>query len=154
MSLSQLLRPSTIRLNLSATSKEDLIRQAVDLFEHDQVPRDRSKLIAALLGRERVMSTGIGGGIAIPHAQSPEVMRLAVSFIRVGGGLAFDALDGRPVRLVFTIVGPEEKGGFIRILASISRLLYTGDLQRELLTAKTPEAIIEIVRHEEERSPL
>jgi mannitol/fructose-specific phosphotransferase system IIA component (Ntr-type) len=154
MNLSTLLRPTTIRLNLFASSKEDLIRQAVDLFERDQVPHDRAGLAAALLERERMMSTGIGGGVAIPHAQRPGVPHLAINFIRSAASLAFDALDGRPVRLFFTIVGPEEKGGFIQVLATISRLLYTGDLQQELLAAATPEEVIEVVRREEERFPI
>ena len=154
MNLSELLRPGTIRLNLSASSKEDLIRQAVDLFEPDQVPRDRSGLVAALLERERMMSTGIGGGIAIPHAQLPGVPQLAINFMRLAASLAFDALDGRPVRLVFTIVGPEEKGGFIQVLANLSRLLYTGDLQHRLLAVETPEEVIEVVRREEEGLPI
>ena len=135
MKLSQLLRPSTIRLDLAATSKEDLIRQAVGLFEADPGMIDPAALTEALLERERVMSTGIGGGVAIPHAQSSTISSLAVSFIRLDEELAFDALDGKPIRIVFTIVGPEERGGFIRILARISRLLYTGGLQRELMAA-------------------
>lgn len=151
MNLSQLLQPGLIRLDLAATSKENLIRQSVSLFEAEPGVTDPEALTAALMERERVMSTGIGGGVAIPHAQSPTIDRLAVSFIRLAEDLEFDALDGKPVRMVFTIAGPEERGGFIRVLARISRLLYTGDLQRELLATKTPEEIIEIIRHEEEK---
>ena len=151
MNLSQLLRPGTIRLDSFAASKEDLIRQAVDLFEADQVPADRSILTTGLLQREQVMSTGIGGGVALPHVQHRAVPQLAASFVRTGKGVDFDAIDGVPIRLVFTIVGPEERGGFLKILASISRMLNTGDLQRGLLRATTPEAIIESIRHEEQR---
>ncbi len=151
MILSELLRPETIRLDLSVRSKEDLIRRIVEILEGEQILIDPEAVVAALLDRERVMSTGIGGAVAIPHAQSPGVKELAVSFVRVGSDLEFDALDGKPVRLVFLIVGPEERGGFIRILARISRLLYTGDLQRELLRAETPEEIVDIIRQEEEK---
>jgi fructose-specific phosphotransferase system IIA component len=151
MSLSQLLRASAIRLDLSVTSKEDLIRQMVGLLEGEGILTDKEGAIQALLERERVMSTGIGGGVAIPHAQSPGVRELAVSLVRVRDELPFDALDGKPVRLVFMIVGPEERGGFIRVLARISRLLYTGDLQRELLAADEPEQVVETIRREEEK---
>jgi mannitol/fructose-specific phosphotransferase system IIA component (Ntr-type) len=151
MNLSQLLRAPAIRLDLRVKSKEDLIRQAVDLLDHEGLLTDKEGVSHALLERERVMSTGIGGGVAIPHAQSPGVRELAVSFVRVQDDLPFDALDGKPVRLVFMIVGPEERGGFIRVLARISRLLYTGDLQRELLAAETPEKVVEIIRREEEK---
>ncbi len=89
--------------------------------------------------------------MAIPHAQCPGVRELAVSFVRIRDDLPFESLDGKPVRLVFVIVGPEERGGFIRILARISRLLYTGDLQQGLLSAPSPEEVIKIIRQEEEK---
>lgn len=151
MSLSQLLRPNAVRLDLVVTSKEDLIQKMVAVLDADGLLTDAESVTASLLERERVMSTGIGGGVAIPHAQSPGVRELAVCFARVGADLPFDALDGKPVRLVFMIVGPEERGGFIRILARISRLLYAGDLQRELLAASKPEDVVAIIRQEEEK---
>ena len=89
--------------------------------------------------------------MAIPHAQSPSVKSLSVALARTASGLAFDSLDEKPVRLVFLIVGPEERGGFIRILARISRLLYSGDLQKRLLEAESPAEVIEIIGEEEER---
>jgi mannitol/fructose-specific phosphotransferase system IIA component (Ntr-type) len=151
MNLSQLLRPSAIRLDLVVENKEDLIRKGVGIFEAEGILSDPEIVAAALLERERVMSTGIGGGVAIPHAQSSGVGELAVAFVRVARDLSFDSLDGKPVRLVFLIIGPEERGGFIRILARISRLLYTGDLQRALLEAPTPEAVVGIISQEEEK---
>ncbi|MDM7914764.1 MAG: PTS sugar transporter subunit IIA [Candidatus Eisenbacteria bacterium] len=151
MSLYELLRPTSIALDLPVSSKEDLIRKMVGILQKADLLTDPPAVLHALLERERVMSTGIGGGVAIPHAQSPGVKELSVSFVRVDKDLPFDALDGKPVRLVFMIVGPEERGGFIRILARISRLLYTGDLQQFLLTAKSPEDVVEVIRQEEEK---
>lgn len=151
VSLSQLLNLDAICLDLPVTSKEELIRSAVELFNQAGSLGNPDAVFEALVARERVMSTGIGGGVAIPHAQSPGARELSVCLIRTNQDLAFDALDGKPVRLVFLIVGPEERGGFIRILARISRLLYTGDLQRNLLAATSPEGVIEIVRREEEK---
>jgi len=151
MSLSQLLRASAIRLDVPAASKEDLIRLMVSVLDGAGHLTDSEAVTQSLLERERVMSTGIGGGVAIPHAQSPGARELAVSFARTREDLPFDALDGKPVRLVFIIVGPEERGGFIRILARISRLLYAGDLQQALLTARTPDEIIEVIQREEEK---
>ena len=97
------------------------------------------------------MSTGIGGGVAIPHAQNSAVKSLSVSLARPRTGIDFESLDEKPVQLVFMIVGPEERGGFIRILARISRLLYAGDLQTRLLEARTAADVIQIVGEEEER---
>ena len=151
MSLSQLLHLNSVRLDLPVSSKEDLIRQMVGFLGADGLLTDQAAVTQSLLERERVMSTGIGGGVAIPHAQTSGARELAVSFVRVRDDLPFDALDAKPVRLVFMIVGPEERGGFIRILARISRLLYAGDLQQGLLAAATPEEVVSIIRQEEEK---
>jgi PTS system fructose-specific IIC component len=95
------------------------------------------------------MSTGIGGGIAIPHAQSKGVVKLSVAIARTAEPVDFSALDGKPVALFFMIVGPEERGWYIRVLSRISRLLYTGDLQKSLLAARTPAEALEAIQKEE-----
>jgi fructose PTS system EIIBC or EIIC component len=151
MSLSQLLHADAIRLDVPADSKEDLIRMMVSVLDGAGRLTDPEAVTLSLLERERVMSTGIGGGVAIPHAQSHGARELAVSFARTRADLPFDALDAKPVRLVFVIVGPEERGGFIRILARISRLLYAGDLQQALLACGTAEEVIDVIRREEEK---
>lgn len=138
-------------MDVPAATKEELIRLMVSVLDGDGLLTDPDTVTNSLLERERVMSTGIGGGVAIPHAQSSGARELAVSFVRTQGDLQFDSLDGKPVRLVFIIIGPEERGGFIRILARISRLLYAGDLQEALLVSKTPEEVVDVIRREEEK---
>lgn len=151
MSLSELIQKPCIQLDLEAEDKASLIRQMVARLIESGIVSDGEKVLAALLDRERVMSTGIGGGVAIPHAQSPAVNTLAVALCRPAHAISFESLDEKPVRLVFMIVGPEERGGFIRILARISRLLYSGDLQKRLLAAPTPEEVHRIIAEEEEK---
>ncbi len=151
MSLGALIQEDCVLLDIPCTDKGDLIRHMVDaLVRAGRVP-DAGPVVHALLERERVMSTGIGGGVAIPHAQCPSVPALAVVLARPSSGVDFDSLDEKPVRLVFMIVGPEERGGFIRVLARISRLLYSGDLQVRLLEAKAPGDVQRIISEEEER---
>lgn len=151
MSLKELLRKDCILLDLPVEEKSDLIRRLVSHLGKAGVVQDEESVLRALLERERVMSTGIGGGVAIPHAQSAAVSSLAVSLARPVQGIDFQSLDEKPVRLIFMIVGPEERGGFIRILARISRLLYSGDLQARLLEAKTADEVIQIIGHEEDK---
>jgi mannitol/fructose-specific phosphotransferase system IIA component (Ntr-type) len=151
MSLGELIQEDCVLLDIPESSKGDLVRRMVDaLVKAGRVPA-AEPVVHALLERERVMSTGIGGGVAIPHAQCPTVPALAVALARPVAGIDFDSLDEKPVRLVFMIVGPEERGGFIRVLARISRLLYSGDLQVRLLEAKTPAEIRRIISEEEEK---
>ncbi len=149
MSLGQLIREDCVHLDIPATEKASLIRMMVGQLASVGLVQDTEAVVQALLERERVMSTGIGGGVAIPHAQTPAVQSLAVSLCRPSQGIDFASLDEKPVRLVFMIVGPEERGGFIRILARISRLLYSGDLQGRLLEAPSPAEVVRIIREEE-----
>lgn len=151
MSLSDLIHKDCIQLDLPAVAKDEVIRRMVDRLVETGIVADPAPVLAALLDREKVMSTGIGGGVAIPHAQSSAVNVLAVALARPASEVRFESLDEKPVRLVFMIVGPEERGGFIRILARISRLLYTGDLQKRLLAATTPEEVRAIIAEEEEK---
>jgi mannitol/fructose-specific phosphotransferase system IIA component (Ntr-type) len=151
MSLGELIQEDCVLLDIPEADKGDLIRTMVEALVRAGRVSDSDPVVRALLERERVMSTGIGGGVAIPHAQCPSVPALAVALARPSLGVDFDSLDDKPVRLVFMIVGPEERGGFIRVLARISRLLYSGDLQGRLLEAKTPGDIKQIICEEEER---
>jgi mannitol/fructose-specific phosphotransferase system IIA component (Ntr-type) len=152
LKLVDLIPEQCIQLGVSAESKEQLIHDVIKLFEGADLTTDYDEALRAVLKREQVMSTGIGGGVAIPHAQSPAVKRLAVGLIRPEIPIEFDAIDGRPVNLVFMILGPEERGGFVRVLARISRLLYDGELQSRLLSVRTPRDAIQAIARKEESS--
>jgi len=154
MNVQDIIEQSCIALDLDVKSKEELITKLVEMLEAAGVVTDREEVVRKVLDREKLMSTGIGGGVAIPHAQCKGASRLAIALARTKEGIDFDALDGKPVRLFFLIVGPEEKGGYVRVLARISRLLYTGDLQRSLYKVETPEQAIETLRNEERRLSL
>lgn len=147
--LTEILNEPCVVLDLAVSSKDAVIEALVDALVRAEVVQDRQRMVDDLKKRERVMSTGIGSGIAVPHAQSPGATRLAMALGRLAQPIDFEALDERPVRLVFMVVGPEERGGFIRVLARISRLLYSGDLQRNLLRARSAAEAIACIREEE-----
>lgn len=151
MNLTEVLDARAIALNLEAADMRGVIEALVDLLATTGVITDRETVINDIMKREDVMSTGIGGGIAIPHAQSKGASRLAVALGRTRREIDFNSLDGRPVALFFLVVGPEERGGYIRVLARISRLLYSGDLQRHLAQARSNAEALECVRQEEAR---
>jgi fructose-specific phosphotransferase system IIA component len=151
MNVLDILEENCVALDLEIEDKVDLVNTLVELLETAGVVSDREEVVRKVLEREKLMSTGIGGGVAIPHAQCRGADKLAVALARTKDGVDFDALDGKPVRLFFLIVGPEEKGGYVRILARISRLLYTGDLQKSLYRAESPRQAIETLRKEEAR---
>lgn len=148
--LAELLDERCVLLDAPVGSKEQLFQDVIRHFEAAELTAAPEEALKAVLKREQVMSTGIGGGVAIPHAQSASVTKLAVGLVRPEAPIDFDALDGRPVSLVFMILGPEERGGFVRVLARLSRLLYDGELLTRLLAARTPKDAIAIIARKEE----
>ena len=151
MNLLDLLSEQTIALDIPSTDKLSAIEQLVGVLDRAQLISDAQIVVEDILERERLMSTGVGSGVAIPHAQSRGVRRLAMAFGRTEADIDFLSLDGKPVGLIFLIVAPEGMGGFVRILARISRLLYSGELQTSLREARTPGEVIDIIAAEEQR---
>jgi mannitol/fructose-specific phosphotransferase system IIA component (Ntr-type) len=149
MALADLLEPAYIQLNCPPLSKGEMIRTLVEPMAASGAVTSASRVTRALLDREKVMSTGVGGGVALPHAQSGAVARFTVGIARPREPIDFQALDGKPVQLIFLAVGPEDRTGLMRVLTRISRLLYTGDLLRKLLKAATPEEVIRLIAAEE-----
>ncbi len=149
MALAKLLRPEFVLLDGPPLSKGELIRALVEPLADAGLITSVSQVTRALLERERVMSTGVGGGVGLPHAQSPAVREFAVAFARPREPVEFQSLDERPVQIVFLAVGPEDRTGLMRVLTRISRLLYTGDLQKRLLKASKPQAVVDLIAAEE-----
>ena len=149
MQIADYVHADLIALGLEVGDKEDLLRQLVQcLVEHGRV-EEPDTLMNELLKRERVMSSGIGGGIAIPHALLNDVGDLLILFARTSKPLDFQALDGNPVDLVCMLVGP--KGGanlYVKLLARISRLLQSDDFKKGLRQAQSPQEILEILKRE------
>ncbi len=149
MALAKLLRPEFVLLDAPPLSKGELIRALVEPLAEAGVVASVAQVTRALLERERVMSTGVGGGVGLPHAQCHAVREFAVAFARPREPIDFQSLDERPVQIVFLAVGPEDRTGLMRVLTRISRLLYTGDLQKRLLKAGTARDVVDLIAAEE-----
>lgn len=149
MLLTELLKPDRIVVPLVATDKQAVLAElARHLVERSGGNLDQ--VLAAVLEREAVLSTGIGFGVAIPHARCAAVRELTV----VGGisreSIAYDGIDGEPARLFFMIVGPEESAGLhVKILSRIARLVRAESVRRELTEARTPDEFHNILLHAE-----
>jgi mannitol/fructose-specific phosphotransferase system IIA component (Ntr-type) len=149
MALADLLSTDCVQLDAPAVTKEELIRSLVERLAQAGHVRSAAPVVRALLDREAVMSTGVGGGIALPHAQSPAANGFAIAFARPRDPIDFAALDGHPVSLVFLIVGPQDRTGLMRVLAQLSGLLHSGELQKRLMKAKSAEEALRAIRAEE-----
>ena len=138
--LIDLLDSERVRVPLASTSKEQLLREMVDLLMGAE-GRDRAdEVLRAVRERETVLSTGIGGGVAIPHAKTDAVSSLRIAAGRMAQEVDYDALDGQPVRLCFLLVGPEsDAGGHVKALSRIARVVRSESV-RDRLAAAADEA--------------
>jgi mannitol/fructose-specific phosphotransferase system IIA component (Ntr-type) len=132
--------------DLVGPTKEAVLEEMVDLIASCDAVTDRAALLAAVRERERVLSTGIGLGIAIPHAKIPGVTRFVVAVGRHEAGIEFDAIDGRPVHLVVLIAGPQDaQDRYLRLLARLSGRLKQEDVRRRLMAAPTHAAVVGVL---------
>lgn len=136
MQLSELLPPERIRIPLAGRSKDDLLRELVEVLHGTGEVGDSAEVLRAVREREAVLSTGIGNGVAIPHGKSSEVSALAMAAGVTAEPVEFDALDGRPVSLFFLLVGPESAAGdHVKALSRISRLVRSDAFRQRLAAA-------------------
>ncbi|MBI3853291.1 MAG: PTS sugar transporter subunit IIA [Verrucomicrobia bacterium] len=152
IALSELLSLSAIQLNLTGTQRDEVLGELVaQIPEIARQPKARETLLRALQEREQLHSTGIGEGIALPHARNALVGLVdhpVIVFGRHPHGIPYDALDGIPARLFFLLVAPTVTQ-HLAILARLSRLLRDPKLRQHLLTADRPEKILSLIREAE-----
>ncbi len=149
MTLGNLLTVPQILPAMQATERWGVITELVDLLvaQNQIKPADRDVILAALRQREETMSTGIGFGIAIPHASSDRVEKVVAAFGRSPGGIEFDSLDNAPVKFVVLFVVPKDQfQTHLRTLAGIAKFLNDRAVRDRLAAVGTAEEILEIFR--------
>lgn len=150
MLLSELLSASRIKVPLTSRTKPEVLRELLELVADGRTPGQLSAMLEAVSERELVLSTGVGDGVAIPHGRTPFVETLLLAAGVASQPIDFDALDGRPVQLFFLLIGPESaSGAHVRALSRISRLLRRDRLRADLLSARSPEAFLQVVQASE-----
>jgi len=148
MKIADYLKKSQINLDLIACNKEEAIKKMIGLLKNAEEITDHNKFMDDIFERESLGTTGIGHDIAIPHARSDAVNDFVIVFGRVTCGLEFDALDKKPVKLIFLMGTPKEKrlSGYLEILSSLNRRLNKESFRNQLLSASAAEEIIEIFK--------
>ena len=150
--LSKLLKENLIDLDLACKNKPDIINDLVELLSKSRRIRNKKAFFKAILEREKLGSTGIGNGVAIPHAKSEGVGDFILAFARQDTGIDFGALDGEKTYLFFALASSRnEVGGHLKILAEISRLVKDKFIVDLLKRAKTKKEIIKIISDIEKR---
>ncbi len=137
---------------LAVSDRDECIEKMVHLARSGFGIEKHDQLRESLQERENLLSTGIGEGIAIPHSISDEVQDAAIAIGRVSRGIEFNSLDGRPVYVVFLIIGSERQPNLhLKILARLARLVKHSSFIRNIRKAKTAGDILEAVEREEAR---
>ena len=148
--MTDLLTPERIKIPLRARSKDELLRELVEVITSQDRVDDPEDVLRAVREREAVLSTGIGHGVAVPHGKSSAVPDLRMAVGLAAEPIDFDALDGQPVRLVFMLVGPESAAGaHIKALSRISRLVRSDAVRERLTSARNADEFYQALREAE-----
>ncbi len=150
MKILDYLSKELIVADLKAEKKVDLLQELVEVLVKNNQVKDPNKALEVLLGREKLGSTGVGDGVAIPHAKFNEIKSLVAVFGRCRKGIDFESLDNKPTYLFFLFLAPENAASLhLKILARISRLLKRQDFRQSLIDAKDQEEIYRIIAEED-----
>jgi len=151
MKLSDILKPELIIPDLKAQDKKGVLEELAQIVTQQEPSLSKGSLLQVLLERERLGSTGIGDGIALPHGKLKELDHLCISFGRSTGGLDFDSIDEKPAYVFFLLLAPENSAGVhLRALAKISRILKDGNFRRRLMGAQSGQEIYEMIIDKDE----
>ncbi len=153
MRLSDFISKRLIGLSLQAKGKKETLEELAALLAGQRIIPNREKLVSVLMERESLGSTGVGNGIAIPHAKTDLAKKIIIAFGKSDKGIEFDSLDKKPVYLVFLIIAPEEAHEtYLRVLARISRLLHEERIREGLRNAQSPRQVVNLIRKEEKEA--
>lgn len=143
LEIHDLLSPDTVRVGLPGMTKEEVLENVIQLLEGHPAVRNLEEVRQAILARERMMSTGVGKGLALPHAKSPAVRESVAAFAVTQEPIDFGSIDSTPVRLIFLLVGTEAaKSEHIKILSRVSRLMNREHFRERLLRVGRPEEVV------------
>ncbi|HUL44273.1 MAG TPA: PTS sugar transporter subunit IIA [Bacteroidota bacterium] len=150
MKISDILEEKLVATNLPGETKDDVINGLVDLVARSPKVLDKEKVRTAIFDREKIMSTGVGNGFAIPHGKTDAVSDIVAAFGVTALPIPYQSLDDKPVRLVFLLVGRDNLvGPHIKLLSRISRLMNKEDFRTKLLEAANPQDVISVFKQEE-----
>ena len=141
MDIGQLLKRDAVAVRVSANSKRQALVALAEIASRS-LGRPEAEILDALLEREQQGSTGVGQGVAVPHARLEGLDRMAGVFVKLETPVPFDAVDDRPVDLLFALFAPKDSGvEHLRALAKVSRLLRQSELREHLRQTRTPDAL-------------
>ena len=144
MKLSKFCGEELIDLELKAKFKEEAIRELAALAARSKLVKDEKELLSAVLEREKLVTTGVGYGVAFPHAKTKATRGVVIAFGRAKGGLDFEAMDKKPVHLFFLIAAPEDAiGAHLNVMAQLSYIMKDEKNRKRFMEVKSPGEVLE-----------
>ena len=146
MKLSKFSEEHLINFNLTSKSKEDVIKELVELAAKSKLVKDKDLLLKDIITRENLVTTGVGYGVAFPHAKTKATRGIVIAFGRSDSGVEFEAMDKKPVHLFFLIAAPEDAiGAHLKVMAHLSFLMKSEKNREKLMTVKSPGELLQIL---------
>ena len=150
MKISDILTENLVVIGLEGDSKDEIINSMIDVVSASTKVLDKDKVREAILEREKIMSTGVGNGFAIPHGKTDAVSDIVAAFAVTANPIDYHSLDEKPVRLVFLLVGKDNMvGPHIKLLSRISRLMNKEEFRKRLLELKSSKEVLDLFKEEE-----
>jgi PTS system nitrogen regulatory IIA component len=141
-----ILSEERVSTRLAATTKDGALLALAELFAKDDPSLDPRSVHDVLAEREKLASTGVGSGVAIPHGRIGTIERLRAAVAVSPQGIPFDAIDGAPVRIIVGVLAPQHHtGDHLRVLALVSRMLRSHDVREKLLQAMDSHSAFDII---------
>ncbi|NOZ94048.1 MAG: PTS sugar transporter subunit IIA [Acidobacteria bacterium] len=154
MKLQQLTEPERIFLGLEAEDGDQALTKLGELLS-EQLGVSQEKIVGALMERERLGSTGVGDGFAIPHCKLAGIKEIVVAIARFENGVDFHAPDGKPVRLMFVVLSPpDQPAAHLQVLSQIARVLKRKEIRQRLMEAEDAAAMARVVHESAEAEGL
>ncbi|HWR82871.1 MAG TPA: PTS sugar transporter subunit IIA [Candidatus Deferrimicrobium sp.] len=146
MKLSKFSDETLVDFNLKATTKDAVLAELVNLVAKSNMVKDRDELLKDIIDRENLVTTGIGYGVAFPHAKTKSVKGVVIAFGRSSRGVDYDAIDHKPVNLFFLIAAPEDAiGAHLNVMARLSFLMKSEQNRDKLLNASSPGDVLALI---------
>ena len=152
MKITDFLTPDRVIADLCGKEKAEVLNEMAHRLADSESGLDRAQILRVLQEREKISTTAIGEGVAIPHGKLPSVQRVSGLFARSLQGVDFASLDGEPTTLFFTLIAPQDAAAdHLKALARISRLLKDPDLRRRLMAAANSQELYNIIAVEDQK---
>ncbi len=145
MKITDILQTETIAIDVIANNKTDLLNKLIVLASKSNKITSIEKVCEQVIAREQLMTTGIGNGVALPHAKTNFINGMAISLAILKNPIDFDSIDAKPVSLALLLLGREKGvGSYLRLLSKISKMIMDNESKNKILNCRTEKEVFEL----------